>query len=362
MTTDPIQIIGAGPVGLLLACLLGRRGLEVEVYEKRVELPRCSMAIGITPPSLDILNQIDLKAAFLRAGVLIRRARVFENQRPCGNLDFRHSEEEILSFPQFGTLTLLRQRLAEFPNIHLHEAVEVTPDLLGSLPGWIIACDGANSPTREHLHIPVRRKSYGLHFVMADFPDPEDLGPDARLYFSPRGAVESFPLPDQRRRWIAQCVKSDTPDLDTLFQRVRDAAGIDLRQREHGPVSPFAPYRALVESYVSGQVILCGDAAHVMSPIGGQGMNTGFADALHLARILPDPSPEALQTYTRQRRQAFRVAARRAAMGMYLGTRTGTVASAGRASLLRFALREPRLHRALARSFAMRNLPQPHLT
>lgn len=360
MINPPIQIIGAGPVGLLLACLLGKRDLEVTVYEKRTELPRCSMAIGITPPSLEIFEQLDLKNEFLRRGVLIPRAKVYENQRHCGSLDFRRSGEEILSFPQFGTLQLLRQRLTEFPNVHLHEGVEMQPGRIQSLRGLVIACDGADSPVREHLRIPVRRKSYGVRFVMADFPDHENLGPDARLYFSPRGAVESFPLPDRRRRWIAQCVPPAEQNHDTLLQRVHDAVGIGLHDREHGPVSPFDPYWALAEHYVQDRVILCGDAAHVMSPIGGQGMNTGFADALHLSRILPDPSPDALRAYTRQRQQAFRIAARRAAMGMYLGTRTGTAAGACRAALLRFALREPHLHRTLARTFAMRNLPRAH--
>jgi 2-polyprenyl-6-methoxyphenol hydroxylase-like FAD-dependent oxidoreductase len=62
MTNAPLTIIGAGPVGLLLGCLLGKRGVSVTIYEKRMGPPACSMAIGITPPSLDILEQIDLKA------------------------------------------------------------------------------------------------------------------------------------------------------------------------------------------------------------------------------------------------------------------------------------------------------------
>jgi 2-polyprenyl-6-methoxyphenol hydroxylase-like FAD-dependent oxidoreductase len=180
MTTPPLHIIGAGPVGLLLACLLGKRGERVNVYEKRMGLPPCSMAIGITPPSLDILEQVDLKAEFLRQGISIRRAQVFENHTCCGILDFRPSENEILSFPQFGTEQLLRQRLSEFPTVHLHEGVEITPDQLTSLCGWMIACDGADSPIRTHLGIPVRHTSYGHRFVMADFPDHENLGPDAR--------------------------------------------------------------------------------------------------------------------------------------------------------------------------------------
>ncbi|MEX2607599.1 MAG: NAD(P)/FAD-dependent oxidoreductase [Kiritimatiellia bacterium] len=357
MTNPPLTIIGAGPVGLLLACLLGKRGVSVNVYEKRSGFRRASMAIGITPPSLDILGELDLKSAFLRQGVSIARARVFENQKSCGILDFRGSEAEILSFPQFGTERLLRQRLADFPSVHVHEGVEITPESLKALPGWIIACDGAHSPIRRYLGIPMQQKEYGVRFVMADFPDLEDLGPDARLYFSRHGAVESFSLPGQSRRWIAQCVSGAPQDLSTLLTRVQDAAGVDLSDRSPGPICPFAPRRALARTYVKDRFIFCGDAAHVMSPIGGQGMNTGFADALHLSRILPEPDADALCAYTRERQRAFRIAARRAALGMWLGTRSGIPASNLRRNLLRFALRERHVHDSLVQTFAMRNLP-----
>ncbi|MCC5847696.1 MAG: FAD-dependent monooxygenase [Verrucomicrobia bacterium] len=354
-----ITIVGAGPVGLVLACLLGKQGRAVTLYEKRVALPAASMAIGITPPSLDILEKIDLKAEFLHRGLLIPRAQVFESGKPCGTVDFRDSENEILSLPQFGTLKLLRQRLSKLKNVHLCEGVEMTPERLRTCKGWIIACDGADSSLRRHCGIPMRRHEYGVSFVMADFEDKEDLGDEARLYFSPRGAVESFPLPGGKRRWIVQRTQNAPPTLETLLQRVQAAAGFDLAGRAHGNLYPFTPQRTLAKSFFHQQIILCGDAAHTMSPIGGQGMNTGFADAFLLSRILPDPSPQALQAYTRERQRAFRIAARRAAQGMWLGTRTGIPASRTRALLLKTALHQPRVRETLARTFAMRNLPQP---
>jgi len=355
--SGPVVIVGAGPVGLLLACLLGRQKREVILHEKRTGLPEASMAIGITPPSLDILNTLDLKDAFLERGVLIPRARVFEEGRPVGTLDFRPSENQILSLPQFGTLDLLRQRLQTFPHVTFLEGSARDPATSGHPDGWIIACDGARSPLRTHLNIPVEQKTYPVTFVMADFPDIEDLGPDARLFFSPRGAVESFPLPDRQRRWVAQCVQGAPPDLTTLRQRVLDAADIDLTGRPNSPPYAFTPRRVLARRFHQNNVILCGDAAHTLSPIGGMGMNIGFAGAAHLARILPDPSGSALADYTRARQHAFRSAARRAAAGMFLGTRTGVPASRIRAAGLRAALWHAPTHQILARTFAMRNLP-----
>lgn len=360
MPTDPVHIIGAGPVGLLLACLLGQQGRQVFLYEKRRELPAASMAIGITPPSLEILHHLGLRHTFLARGVRIPAAQVFEDLTPVGALRFRSSETQILSLPQFGTVSLLREKLADFPTVHFQEGREIHPQDLSALPGWQIACDGWRSRLREAAGIPLRHKSYGVHFVMADFEDVEDLGPEARLYFSRSGAVESFPLPGRRRRWIAQVVPPAEPDLNTLFERGSQAAGIDLsRRRQTGPLCPFSPAWSLAATYVRDRLLLCGDAAHTMSPIGGQGMNTGFADAWMLAKVLQDPAPARLTAYTRERQRAFRTAARRVALGMHLGTRTGTAASRLRAHLLRTALHHPGFSNTLARTFAMRNLPHP---
>lgn len=352
---SPTVIVGAGPVGSLLACLLAQQGREVILYEKRTGLPEASMAIGITPPSLAILDTLGLKTAFLEQGILIPRARVFEAQRECGTLEFTPGQQ-ILSLPQFQTLKLLRERLADYQEVTFLEGTAWEPSDTAAHPGRIIACDGAHSPLREHLGFVTRQKTYGANFVMADFPDLETLGPDARIWFSPEGALESFPLPGQHRRWIAQCVNAP-PTLETLRTRVMETAKINLEGRPHSEPYAFTPRRLLAASYVKENVILCGDAAHIMSPIGGQGMNTGFADAAHLARILPEPSVRELTNYTRDRRRAFRTASRRVALGMALGTRTGPAWSHTRHTFLQSALASPGTHQFLADTFSMKNLP-----
>lgn len=356
MTTDHIHIAGAGPVGSLLTCLLGRAGREVTVWEPRMELPDCSMAIGITPPSLDILDDLGVGDRFRDQGVQIERARVFENGQECGELRFRPSEGAILSLPQSGTLQILRDTLQQYPSVTFRLGEAFPEDLLRE-DGRVLACDGAKSGIRRRTGIPFHTHAYGVRFVMADFPDAEELGPDARLYFSAQGAIESFPLPGKQRRWITQVTPGSEPGLPYLIERVRKAIGIDLAVRPSSPAWPFDPAWGLAERYHEGNVILCGDAAHQMSPIGGQGMNTGFADALHLARALENPTPAALRTYTRVRQKAFRAAARRAAWGMWLGTRTGPAWSPVRRHLLALALGHRIPHNTLARTFSMRNLP-----
>jgi len=123
----------------------------------------------------------------------------------------------------------------------------------------------------------------------------------------------------------------------------------------------------IVESYHTGRVLLAGDAAHVMSSIGGQGMNTGFADAEMLAAILPsllcnpEQMPRSLAAYDRIRRRSYEVAANRAERGMWLGTRRGRLASWFRKHLIRDVLFSPLMQRHLAPHFAMLTVPYRNL-
>ncbi|MHC1764826.1 MAG: FAD-dependent monooxygenase [Verrucomicrobiia bacterium] len=199
---------------------------------------------------------------------------------------------------------------------------------------------------------------------MADFQDDTGLGSEARLFFSPRGSVESFPLPGSWRRWVVLATGcAEASPLRYLIETVENLTGHDLGRQPARFVSVFGAKRMLVDRYYAGRVLLAGDAAHVMSPIGGQGMNTGFADAELLAALLPklieEPARirQALATYDRLRRRAFTVAANRAARGMWLGTSRGRFASAFRKLLIARVLFSPPFRPRLAPYFAMLTIP-----
>jgi len=144
-------------------------------------------------------------------------------------------------------------------------------------------------------------------------------------------------------------------------------ASYDLSRRAACCFSAFGAKRMIVESYHTGRVLLAGDAAHVMSSIGGQGMNTGFADAEMLAAILPsllcnpEQMPRSLAAYDRIRRRSYEVAANRAERGMWLGTRRGRLASWFRKHLIRDVLFSPLMQRHLAPHFAMLTVPYRNL-
>ncbi|MCL4179212.1 MAG: FAD-dependent monooxygenase [Verrucomicrobia bacterium] len=380
-----VLISGAGPVGLLLANLLGTANIRTLVLDKR-ELPlESSMAIGVTPPSLEILQRLDLDQTFINAGVPVRYAEVHESGSILGRLDFHRIPSDypfFLSIPQARTVEILRGNLARFSSVTIQdgrECVGVEQDPGGvrvsvrevgtgnasqANAELLVGCDGHRSTVRAAAGLRVREKLYAQRFVMADFVDESRLGLEARLFFSPEASVESFPLPGQWRRWIvlASPTHGVTP-LQYLIRAVDRLVGIDLDERGARFVSTFGARRMTVDRYHAGRVVLAGDAAHVMSSIGGQGMNTGFADVELLAALLPgalrDPAlrPRSFSTYERIRRRAFVVAANRAERGMWLGTLRGRVASGFRKHFIRDVLFRPPLCSRLAPHFAMLTIP-----
>jgi 2-polyprenyl-6-methoxyphenol hydroxylase-like FAD-dependent oxidoreductase len=228
----------------------------------------------------------------------------------------------------------------------------------------LAGCDGHRSAVRTAAGLRSREKTYPQQFVMADFTDRSGLGTEARLFFAPEASVESFPLPGGWRRWIVLVndLGGQSPTA-YLIETVKRLTGYDLAGQPARFVSQFGAKRMLVNHYYSGRVALAGDAAHTMSSIGGQGMNTGFADAEMLAELLPGAlaNPESINrrfaTYDRVRRAAYKAAAERAERGMWLGTLQGRIASVFRKHLIRDVLFSRFMERHLAPHFAMLTIP-----
>lgn len=381
-------IVGGGPVGLLLANLLGKQGLKILVAERRGQPPEGSMAIGITPPSLHILRTLNLDGVFEEHGIPITTARIFETGNFLGDVDFSRIDTDhryILSLPQCETIAILKENLKEYPSVHLLDGMELIDfsetsngirvklqDTKSSscsevTAAYLAGCDGHCSKVRRLAGIGFPGSNYRSSFFMADFSDHTDLGHEAHLYFGPKGSVESFPLSGGQRRWIVQTPLRLRPDEvsigRTVGELVHDRSGFDLSTADLRFESSFRPQRRLARTYVKGSILLCGDAAHVMSPIGGQGMNTGFADAAHLARALteafqsPEKARDLFSDYNRVRRHSFRFAASRAARGMWMGTRTGVFFSNLRKWFAKRILFHPAVREKLAPYFAMLTIP-----
>jgi 2-polyprenyl-6-methoxyphenol hydroxylase-like FAD-dependent oxidoreductase len=368
-----VVISGGGPVGLLLGCLLAKKSLDVRVLEASDEGARDSRAIGIHPPGLGCLEPLGVVDEFVKRGVQVQRGRAFAHGRQLGSITFSDTKAGypfVLSLPQSDTEQVLEHTLSDMAPEALRRRSKVravrahrgfcrvdVDDDQGSRTlhaRFAVACDGKRSVLRDDAGIDFEGGAYAKRFLMADTRDDTPFGPEAAIFLHKQGLVESFPLPKRKRRWVASV--SDTEGgLAHLKDTVMQRTGFELDAATVSSWSAFTAEHYLARRLVRGPLVLAGDAAHIVSPIGGQGMNLGWQDARALSDILlsswrhSDELARRLSVYERERIRAAQAARRRAELFMTLGT-------SGDGVLTRFAMRTllaPWWHRTVARAFTM---------
>lgn len=338
-----VLIAGGGPVGLFLALCLERTGIPCMVAEKRVRPVPHSRSIGIHPVSLNAFSRIGIAEQFMREGVRIYRGHAFSGDRKLGTITFSNSDPPfILTMPQFRTEQILEETLKHRSPGTLRRSLELTfarekadeVEVEGKLGGrdvrmtcdYLVGCDGKESMVRRAAGFSYSGGSYPDTYIMGDYDDNTGFRNDAVVYLSRRGLIESFPIPDNRRRWVVKTERYlPVINRQDIEERVELRIGHSLSAARNHMVSSFGVQRLVASPLASGRILLAGDAAHVVSPIGGQGMNLGWVEAGELAerlqRMVTHPERRELECeeYTQKwTRSAWKVI-RRAEFNMWLG-------------------------------------------
>lgn len=300
-----VLIVGAGPAGLTLATALAARDVNIMLIDRQAEGANTSRAAVVHARTLEVLEPLKVAARLVERGLKARRFTIRDRDRVLMPIGFEQLPTRFpytLMVSQAVTESVLLERLRELGGHVLRPRVlaDICQDAAGVTATlddgrqlrarYVVGADGMHSTVRERAGIGFTGGSYEESFLLADVRLTGGVPRDeVILYFSPAGMVVVAPLPDGAHRIVATVADAPQhPDIGYL-QALLDARGpASERAVVHDVLwgSRFRVHHRLADAYRCGRVLLVGDAAHVHSPAGGQGMNVGILDAITLARAL----------------------------------------------------------------------------
>lgn len=366
-----IIVVGAGPAGLCIAGELALRGIEVILLEERMDASPGSRAIGIHPPTLAALQESGVTDRLLAHAVRVSDGRAVIQGRTVGEVRF---DQLRAPFPFVATVPQARteQALAAVaPSPLRGERVRAIFDDGSDVRVFsaerelrargVVVASGAHG--RGLANVAVRARAFHDRYLMADIADGSGE-PDgtAVVTLDSSGVLESFPLPDGGRRLVGwdraeRTAASPVENTTRLRRAVKERSGNSRAAELITEATSFGVRTVLSERMWLGRVWVIGDAAHEVSPIGGQGMNLGLLDAVTLAPVLAawlreDTGEAALREWEKSRMSSARTAGRLAGLNTALGRPRARLAHHITAAAVRLALGGP-LASVAARAYAM---------
>ncbi|GCE10058.1 FAD-dependent monooxygenase [Dictyobacter aurantiacus] len=334
MDTD-VLIVGAGPTGLMLACWLARLGIHPMVIEKKAGLTSESRAVGVQARTLETYDMLGIVDRALPQGVPVKEMNLLINRRLVGRVKMGEIGKGLSPYPYFFVMSQDRTERLLF-EAFTEQAGQVRwettiGDLVQDEQGvnvelqradgkservrarYVCGCDGASSQVRHALNLDFPGGTYPQHFYVADAlitsPQPEgviSISIDGDRFHA------LFPMPGPNHYRVLGYVPPELTDkTDLTFEDVRSTFE-DSMGAQVAKVFWFSTYNThhrIAEHFQRGRVFLLGDAAHIHSPAGGQGMNTGLMDASNLgwklAAVLQGEAGERLLASYEPERMAF---------------------------------------------------------
>ncbi len=336
----PVMIVGAGPTGLTAAMELSRFKIPVRLVDRYKEPSNTSRALAVQSRTLELFFQRGLTDEMLRLGNKGLFTTIYGNGKKLGSVDLKYIDSRfnyVLLLAQSETERILREQLArQGVNVEREtEMVAFSQDegrgaggvrvalrkADGSLEeveaAYLIDSEGAHSTVRHTLNVPFKGKSLQHSYALADLHLEGDV-PENQLsvFLSENGLLAAFPMGNHRFRVIATekdevALDAPDPDLAYMHELFRRGSHIPVRFYDMVWSSRFRINSRMIGCLKAQRIFFGGDSAHVHSPAGGQGMNTGIQDMINLGWKLAlvykgVAKPKLLDTYDPERMPIIR--------------------------------------------------------
>jgi len=305
-----VLIIGAGPSGLMMACQLALRDIAFRIIDKNVQSATYSGALILQSRSVEILHQMGIARAAIRKGIIANEITLVFNGKRTWSIPVKNIGQDLTKFPYLLMLEQSRteELLIDFINNYGHiveretelqrfkQENNVVTAIVNDKNGrvetiktkYLIAADGGHSFVREQLNIPFLGKTHPVSLFVTDCKAEINL-PSDKICFSFSDATTSgfFPLTDGRWRVDGAIPKEleakDTLTFDDIEKEFAERIQMKVKLFEPLWFSIFHSHQGYALKFQQNRCFLIGDAAHIHSPVGAQGMNTGLQDAYNLA-------------------------------------------------------------------------------